>query len=275
VGAREAITTQDVKRHYERWSLPFRVFWGEHLHQGLFLTGDESPRKAQIQLLEYCFGLVTIHPGSQVLDVGCGYGGTAIHLAQQFDCEVEGLTISPKQGRIAVNRARRAGVGDRVAVRVCDAERVDFDDEYDLIWMMESSEHLHDKRGCIEKAARGLRPGGRLLIAAWAGSMSEPRVREIAARAVCPGFQTAEDYEAQMRGAGLRIAMVRDLSEGIMPTWEICQRRVGLAGPLVRFMPFRVRDYIGAVPLLIAALGDKLMSYKIVVGEKPTGEVHK
>jgi len=272
MGARGAITSQDVKRHYDRWSLPFRLFWGEHLHQGLFLTGGEGPRQAQIQLLEFCCGLVEIRRSSLVLDVGCGYGGNAIHMVQKFDCRVEGLTISPKQGQIAVNRARRARVADRIAIHVCDAESAAFRGEYDLIWMMESSEHLHDKRGCIQKAARRLRPGGWLLVAAWAGSMSEPLVQEIAARAVCPGFQTVEEYEAQMLGSGLRIATARDLSKGIMPTWDICQRRVGWVGPLWRALPPRMRDYVGAIPLLIAALRSGLMSYIILVGQKPACE---
>lgn len=265
----KSTTPQDVKGHYDLMSLPYRIFWGEHLHHGLFLSGNESARQAQLQLLEYCSGLVEIRPTSKVLDIGCGYGGTAIYMVRNFGCNVEGLTISPKQGRIALRRAQRAGVAHRIAVRICDVERICFQSEYDLIWMMESSEHLHDKRDCIEKAARSLRSGGRMMIAAWSGSMAEPLIREIAGLAVCPAFQTADDYETQLRDSGLRITDVRDLSDGVLPTWKICQRRTDLVRPFCRVLPSGIREFISAIPLLIEAYRTGLMSYTVIVAEKP------
>ena len=100
------ISADAVRRHYDLTSFAYPVFWGEHLHHGLFLTGSESPRQAQIQLLEFCSTLLKIRQGSKVLDVGCGYGGSAIYLASNFRCNVDGLTLSPKQVRIARKKNR-------------------------------------------------------------------------------------------------------------------------------------------------------------------------
>ena len=58
-----------VRRHYDSLSLPYRLFWGEHLHHGLFLNGHESPSKAQLQMVEYCLSLLPSMKGSRVLEI--------------------------------------------------------------------------------------------------------------------------------------------------------------------------------------------------------------
>jgi tocopherol O-methyltransferase len=257
-----------VRQHYEIMSLPYRLFWGEHLHHGLFLTGRESPRQAQVQLLEYCSGLTKIRPGERVLDVGCGYGGTAIYLARSFRCSVDGLTLSPKQAHIAQMEIDRAHVGDRVNVRVADAERCQLDGPYDLIWMMESSEHFQDKAAYIERAARMLHKGGKFLITAWTGSGAAPLVREIAGLTVCPSFQTAEDYAMQLCRAGLGIVSINDVTQKVMLTWEICYRRVNRVRLFWRLMPAEIRAFLRSIPLMIEAYRRSLMSYTVIVAEK-------
>ena len=223
-------STNEVRQHYEIMSLPYRVFWGEHLHHGLFLTGRESPRQAQLQLLEYASRVASIRPGARVLDVGCGYGATAIYLARNFRCRVDGATLSPKQARIAQRKIARAGLCDQVRVVVCDVERFDLQSKYDLIWMMESSEHFQDKASYMKRATNLLHEGGKFIIAAWTGSHKAPLVQEIADLTVCPGFQTADEYELQLRAA--------------------------------------IRRFLRAIPLMMNAYRDHVMSYTLIVAQK-------
>jgi tocopherol O-methyltransferase len=268
IDASGPISTRQVQRHYDVMSLPYRIFWGNDLHHGLFLTGRERPRRAQRQLLEYCSSLAGIPTGAKVLDVGCGYGGTIIYLVRKFGCSVEGLTLSPKQARIARQKIARAGIVNQAKIHVCDVERTELDTKYDLIWMMESSEHLHDKAGCIAKIARVLRPGGKFVIAAWTGAQSGPLMRDLARLTVCPGFQTAQEYEAQMEAAGLTVKVSEDLTPNVLPTWEICRRRVARVRLLWRVLPLEIQDFIHAIPLVSEAYRCGLMSYMIIVGEK-------
>jgi tocopherol O-methyltransferase len=81
-------------------SFLYRLFWGEHLHHGYWDNNESVPR-AQIQLMERWAERAGIPRGARVLDVGCGLGGSALWLAEQYDCEVTGITISPVQARMA------------------------------------------------------------------------------------------------------------------------------------------------------------------------------
>ncbi len=262
------ISPDAVRRHYDLMSFAYRVFWGEHLHHGLFLTGSESPRQAQIQLLEFCSTLLKIRQGSKVLDVGCGYGGSAIYLASNFRCNVDGLTLSPKQARIARKKIARAKISDRVHLWVGDVERSKLIGPYDVIWVMESSEHFEDKARFFQKAARLLRDNGKLVITAWTASGAHPLVRELARLAVCPGFQTATDYARQVCGAGLEVTNVIELSHRVKPTWEISYRRVRRLRLLWPLMPAEIRPFVSAIPIMIEAYRRGLMSYTVLIAGK-------
>src|SRR5438874_10060712 len=128
-------TAQQVREHYNFFATIYRLFWGDHIHHGLFLQGNETPEQAQLQMLEHCVELAGLKPNAQVLDVGCGHGGTAIYLAQKYQCSVRGLTISEKQARRARHQARRAGVAARVEINIADADAYEFPRQtYDVIW---------------------------------------------------------------------------------------------------------------------------------------------
>src|ERR1051326_8294533 len=94
-----------IRDHYDRLSPLYRALWGEHIHHGYFETGDESPARAQLKLVEQLASRVEIRHGASVLDVGCGLGGSSLWLARNFGCRVLGVTISPVQVAMAAERA--------------------------------------------------------------------------------------------------------------------------------------------------------------------------
>jgi cyclopropane-fatty-acyl-phospholipid synthase len=64
--------------------------------------------------------LLMNRPGLRVLDIGCGWGGLGLYLAAETGARVTGITLSEEQLKVARERARRAGLADRVSFELCD-----------------------------------------------------------------------------------------------------------------------------------------------------------
>jgi cyclopropane-fatty-acyl-phospholipid synthase len=66
-----------------------------------------------------------LRPGQRVLDIGCGWGGMALEIARSYDVQVHGITLSTEQLEIAQQRARAAGLADRVQFSLTDYRQLD------------------------------------------------------------------------------------------------------------------------------------------------------
>jgi tocopherol O-methyltransferase len=266
----QMVTTEAVREHYDSMARVYRLFWGQHLHHGLFVSGDERPRRAQEQMLEFCVRILAFAPGSVVLDVGCGYGGTSIYLARNHDARVTGITLSRKQAEFADKSARRNGVHDRVEFVLADAEHHDFREaRYDVIWTMESSEHFLDRRGYFRKVANALRPRGKLLVAAWTSAHPDNRPSLLAEAAICQQFATATEYAQEIEAAGLQMIAAEDLTDRVAPTWAICRRRARLVWPFKMLIPQAARDFARIIELMLSAFHSGALAYTVLVAQKP------
>jgi tocopherol O-methyltransferase len=134
---------QRIIEHYDLVSPFYRSLWGEHLHHGYWIRGDESKEKAQLQLIEHLAQLASVKPGSDILDIGCGFGATSLYLAKQFNATVTGITISPVQVEMAIVAA--AGQNLDVTFLSMDAEAMSLHKKFDVLWSVESISHYQNR----------------------------------------------------------------------------------------------------------------------------------
>ena len=110
-----------------------------------------------------------LHPGDQVLDLGCGTGALAVQLALD-DCQVKGVDISPAMLSEARRRVREAGLDDEVSLKEVGAVGLDAafeDNSLDAVVSTFVFSELLDEEiaYALAECLRILRPGGQLLIA--------------------------------------------------------------------------------------------------------------
>lgn len=261
------LTSADIRTHYDDFSWVYRFYWGEHIHHGLFPTGGETAEQAQELLLRYCAQLAGVAPGMHVADVGCGHGGTAFFLAREYGCSVLGLTISHEQFRVASAQSLHRPAN--VRIEHADAESYVFPaGSFDLIWNMESWEHFFDKQAYLRKAASALKPGGRLALAAWTGSMQDDVVREIARVFLCPQLVTTEACAAYIRQSGLRVLHSEEIGPKVAKTWDLCAEQVKRAQFLLSFLPQRFRAFADGVELMREGFRTGKLNYSVIVAQK-------
>lgn len=104
---------------------------------------------------------LAIDAGTHVLDVGCGLGGTARHVAQCHGCRVLGVDLTPELVAAGRVLTERAGLSDRVELREGSALDLPLEDaRVDLALMLHVGMNLPDKARLMREVARVLVPGG-------------------------------------------------------------------------------------------------------------------
>ncbi len=154
--------------------------WGEHMHHGYY-GADGSEKKdhlqAQVDLIEELLEWGDVGNPNSIVDIGCGVGGSSIHLAQKYGATADGMTLSPVQAERGNVRAKELGISNNVKVHVADAMQPPFDNNsFDLAWSCESGEHMPDKRLFLRSAFNMLKPGGRFLMATWCHRTEPPEL---------------------------------------------------------------------------------------------------
>lgn len=136
------------------------------LNLGLWEKGCKNLSQALFNLNTQIGKLAEIKSGDKVLDAGCGVGGTAIFLAKNFNCDVVGVSITPRQVDLARKNAKEEGVDEKIEFKVANFSNTPFEDEsFDVIIGIESICYAEPKSDFLKEAKRLLKPGGRLVLA--------------------------------------------------------------------------------------------------------------
>lgn len=131
----------NVSRHYDLDEQFFRLFLDREMHYSCahFMDESESLEQAQINKCRHIAGKLLLKSGQRVLDVGCGWGSMAFYLAQNFDVEVTGITLSKGQISAARRMAKERGLNN---VRFELQDYREHQGQYDRIVSIGMFEHV-------------------------------------------------------------------------------------------------------------------------------------
>jgi len=216
--------TERIRTLYDRISPYYRSLWGEHIHHGYWIRGDETKEQAQVQLIEHLAQLAGIASGACILDVGCGFGATSIYLARNYKAEATGITISPIQVEMASKAASAAEANAKFLLM--DAQAMNFNRSFDVVWSVESISHYQNLQAFFASAAGLLKPGGTLAVIDWFKKENlKPaeykKFIEPIEKGMLVELHTMQEYEAFMHSNRLQVSHNEILNEHCAKSWDI------------------------------------------------------
>ena len=100
----------------------------------------QSLDDAQLAEKRHLAAKLLLQPARRVLDIGCGWGGLGLYLAEMTGAQVTGITLSHEQLAVANSRASENGLSDRAAFRLQDYR--DVEGTFDRIVSVGMFEHV-------------------------------------------------------------------------------------------------------------------------------------
>jgi cyclopropane-fatty-acyl-phospholipid synthase len=136
---------KNISAHYDLGNAFYRQWLDPSMtySSALFSAGANDLESAQVAKYRALARDVGIGTGDHVLEIGCGWGGFAEFVAREIGCRVTGLTISREQHDFAAERIAKAGLSDKVEIRLQDYR--DENGKYDRIASIEMFEAVGEK----------------------------------------------------------------------------------------------------------------------------------
>jgi cyclopropane-fatty-acyl-phospholipid synthase len=244
-----------VTHHYDVSNDFYRLLLGESLTYScaVYQQPDQPLAEAQANKYDLICRKLDLQPGMRLLDVGCGWGGMALHAATYYGVDIVGITLSPAQHELATARIAEAGLTTAADIRIQDYRDLN-DGPYDAISSIGMVEHVgraHLDTYC-QRLQQLLSPGGRLLnhgratlaaqrVTIAAGSRRMSRIDSpLMQRYIFPDGELHElgTLVSTLQQNGLEIAHVEGLSahyaltlraweQNLMAGWEHAVAHVG------------------------------------------------
>ncbi len=280
---RRYLSSKSVASAYDDWTNDqlLENLWGEHVHLGHYGLPPKHKdfRKAKesfVYELAQWSGLSKLPPGSNVLDVGCGIGGSARILAKAYGFNVLGISISSAQ----IARAESlSSEEDNCSFKVMDALNLQLDTgSFDAVWSVEVGPHIPDKQRYADELLRVLRPGGVLAVADWNRRDSSNGRLNLFERVVMnqllnqwahPEFSSIKEFRNHLNSSAFSSGAIQsaDWTIATLPSWtESIWEGVRRPGAIISLGPKAFLKAFREVPTILLmrwSFGTGLMQFGV------------
>ncbi|ONK71612.1 uncharacterized protein A4U43_C04F10480 [Asparagus officinalis] len=247
-----------IAEFYDESSGLWENIWGDHMHHGYYDKGVSADisdhRSAQIRMVEEALRFAGVNSGGFYDSAPCYR--TVVILGK-----------------------------DRTAVsfQVADALNQPFaDGEFDLIWSMESGEHMPDKTKFVSELARVAAPGATIIIVTWCHRDLSPDevslkpeeknlLNKICSAYYLPDWCSAADYVKIAQSLNLQDVMTADWSENVAPFWPAVIKSALTWRGFTSLMQCGWKTIRGAfaMPRMIEGYNKNLIKFAIITCRKP------
>jgi arsenite methyltransferase len=177
-----------------------QAYWGATKHAGGL--------HATAELITLCH--ITKH--QHILDIGCGAGTTATHLAKTHHTTVTALDVNPKMVQWTKERAKREDVADKVNLIIADAQHLPLQDaHFDAVIGESITAFLQEKQRGLSEYVRVTKPEGYVGLneMIWTNTPAPTELVEYYYRTTGAKPETSDGWRALLESSGLGNIVVR------------------------------------------------------------------
>lgn len=221
--------------------------------------------------------LLGVDRQTEVLDVACGRGASALHLATKFGCRITGIDLSEHNVAVATEAGREAGLEHLLDFRAGDGESIPLaDNSVDVVMCECSFCTFPAKERAMAEIARVLRPAGRFGLSdlTRAGDLPEEIDGLLAWVACIADARPIDEYLDLLENAGLLDPVIEPHDEALIEMVRSIKQKIQGAELLFKLarQTQPTMDFGQAVGLAKSterAVRDGLLGYALIVARRP------
>ncbi len=168
---------RNVVHHYDLGNRLYELTLDPELFYtcAFFKTDSDTIEEATQEKKARMMAKLLLRPGLRILELGCGWGGLAIHMAKVADVTVLGISLSEEQLAYARIKAEQEGVADRVTFQLIDYRDLPEDAGFDRITCSGMMEHIGPPNfGTFFQKCRNLLKQDGIMLLDFIGRMGKP-----------------------------------------------------------------------------------------------------
>ncbi|MEK7447325.1 MAG: class I SAM-dependent methyltransferase [Patescibacteria group bacterium] len=235
---------EKIKKYYNHSTFFYRHLWANKknlaMHFGFWDKNTKNLNDALINENRYVAEILGIKKSDTVLDAGCGIGGSAIWIAENYGAKITGITIVEDHVKLAEKYAKGRGVSNLVKIELkdfCDTRLPS--GSFNKIYGIESICYAIDKYDFLKEAHRLLKKGGKLAVCD--GYMVKDELTEKETKYVqntyngwvLDNFSSYEDFNNNLKKLGYHNIEFIDVTKKIMKSSEEVYKSSRWIHPLV------------------------------------------